>query len=258
MIGIYFSGTGNSRYALEVFLKYYDAETKAFSIEDGCLIEEVKKHDYLIFSYPVQYSTVPKILRDFIFNNQELWNGKKVFIIATMGLFSGDGAGVLGRLLQKYGALVVGGLHLKMPDSIGDEKVLKRSLQENKNLVKRAEHKIKRAVEEMKAGKPTQEGIGLFYRMAGVFGQRLYFRNKTRNYSDKLKIDTRKCVGCGKCIKLCPMNNIAKVDGRIASGNQCTMCYRCVNSCPKQAITLLGRAVIEQSVIENYIDKSNK
>lgn len=32
MIGIYFSGTGNSRYALEVFLQEYDTETKLFSI----------------------------------------------------------------------------------------------------------------------------------------------------------------------------------------------------------------------------------
>ena len=29
MIGIYFSGTGNSRYALELFLKKYDETAKA-------------------------------------------------------------------------------------------------------------------------------------------------------------------------------------------------------------------------------------
>ena len=52
----------------------------------------------------MQYSTVPKILRDFIIENKELWENKKVFVIATMGLFSGDGAGILGRLLQQYGA----------------------------------------------------------------------------------------------------------------------------------------------------------
>ena len=50
-----------------------------------------------------------------------------------MGLFSGDGAGILGRLLQQYGAEIIGGLHLRMPDSIGDEKVLKRPLEKNKD-----------------------------------------------------------------------------------------------------------------------------
>lgn len=37
--------------------------------------------------------------------NPDLWSGKNVFIIATMGLFSGDGAGVPAHLLHEYGAI---------------------------------------------------------------------------------------------------------------------------------------------------------
>ena len=144
MVGIYFSGTGNSKYALEVFLREYDFNSKAFSIEDDNAIKSIKEHKEIIFSYPVQYSTVPKILRDFIKENNKLWQNKKVFIIATMGLFSGDGTGTLGRLLQSYGAEIVGGLHIKMPDSIADERVLKRPLEKNKQLVKNAEKKLKK------------------------------------------------------------------------------------------------------------------
>lgn len=89
--------------------------------------------------------------------------------------------------------------------------------------------------------------------MAGFWGQRLYFGKKTENYSDKLRIDTQKCVGCGKCARICPMKNIELVNGKYVGNNQCTMCYRCVNYCPKQAITLLGKEVIEQSVIKKYL-----
>lgn len=32
-----------------------------------------------------------------------------------------------------------------------------------------------------------------------------------------------------------------------------TMCYRCINLCPKQAITLLGKSVVEQGTIEKYL-----
>lgn len=253
MVGLYFSGTGNSRHVLNVFLKTYDGASKSFSIEDGGILAAIKSQEMLVFAYPVQYSTVPKILRDFISQNKELWNGKKVFVIATMGLCSGDGAGALARLLQRYGAEVVGGIHIKMPDSIGDEKVLKRSLKKNKELVKRAEEKVKKAAICLKNGKPTKEGLGLFSRMLGFFGQRLYFGNKTKNYNGKLKIDADKCVGCGKCVALCPMKNISIKDGVGVSECQCTMCYRCINNCPKQAITLLGKEVIEQSVIEKYL-----
>lgn len=130
-----------------------------------------------------------------------------------MGLFSGDGAGILAPLLKKNGAVIIGGLHLKMPDSICDEKALKRSLENNKKLVANAENKIKEAVQDLKNGKPPQEGIGFLYHLAGLFGQRLYFINKTKCYTDKLKINTEKCIGCGKCVNLCPMKNIVLSNG---------------------------------------------
>lgn len=253
MVGIYFSGTGNSRYAVEMFCNEYDKAAKTFSIEDDNVTMAVRNEEMLVFAYPVQYSTVTKILRDFIIRNKELWESKKVFVIATMGLFSGDGAGILGRLLQQYGAEIIGGLHLKMPDSIGDEKVLKRPLEKNKELVRKAEKKIKDAVKLLSSGKPTQEGIGVLYRMAGFFGQRLHFGHKTKNYSDKLRVDEDKCIGCGRCEKLCPMNNIKIVDKKVVQNNQCTMCYRCINNCSKQAMTLLGKKVVEQSVIEKFL-----
>ncbi|MCR4867252.1 MAG: EFR1 family ferrodoxin [Lachnospiraceae bacterium] len=246
-------GTGNSRYAAELFCREYDKDAIAYTIEDDDVLKAVNSADVIVFSYPVQFSTVPKIMRDFVTNNKELWRNKKIFVIATMGLFSGDGAGMLGRLLESYGAEVIGGLHLKMPDSIADEKALKRPLEKNKELVIQAEQKIKECVRQLKEGHPPLEGMGLLYRLAGFFGQRLYFGHKTKKYSSKLKIDKEKCIGCGKCEKLCPMENIVIVGQKAVSGDRCTMCYRCINKCPEQAITLLGKRVIEQCEIEKYI-----
>ena len=253
MVGIYFSGTGNSKYTAELFCKEYDNESRTFSIEDPEALTAVTESDLIVFAYPVQFSTVPKIMRDYITDHSELWRNKKVFIIATMGLFSGDGSGMLGRLLQSCGAKVIGGLHLKMPDSIADEKALKRPLEKNRELVKQADQKIKESVKCLKAGKPTQEGIGLLHRLAGFFGQRAYFGHKTRRYSSKLKIDNDKCIRCGICEKLCPMKNISIKEQNAVSGDRCTMCYRCINKCPKQALTLLGKRVVEQCGIEKYI-----
>ena len=253
MLGIYFSGTGNSRYALETFLGQYDESAKVFAIEDESLVGHIKNNEEIVFSYSVQFSNIPKMLKDFVDRYRHLWPGKKIFVIATMGLFSGDGAGILARRLRKYGAQITGGLHLKMPDSIADEKALKRPIEKNVELVKAAEKKISNAVREMKNGRPSQEGIGFLYHFAGLFGQRLYFYNKTKRYTDKVKIDTRKCVACGKCAALCPMKNLNIEDNVAKAGNGCTMCYRCINICPKQAITLLGKCVVEQGMIEKYL-----
>lgn len=253
MLGIYFSGTGNSRYALETFLGQYDESAKVFAIEDESLVGHIKNNEEIVFSYSVQFSNIPKMLKDFVDRYRHLWQGKKIFVIATMGLFSGDGAGILARRLRKYGAQITGGLHLKMPDSIADEKALKRPIEKNVELVKAAEKKISNAVREMKNGRPSQEGIGFLHHFAGLFGQRLYFYNKTKRYTDKIKIDTRKCVACGKCAGLCPMKNLNVEDNVAKAGNGCTMCYRCINICPKQAITLLGKCVVEQGTIEKYL-----
>lgn len=255
MIGIYFSGTGNSKYCVETFLGRYSFAAQAVSIEEPHAVQLLQAQEELVIGFPVQYSNMPKILRDFVVTNCSIWRGKQVFVIATMGLFSGDGAGILARLLRKYGAVITGGLHLKMPDSICDERVLKRSLRANQQLIKNAERKINAAVEGYQKGKPPQDGLSIFCHIAGLLGQRLYFNNKMKNYSANLKIDTDRCVGCGRCISLCPMRNIdMDAENNCAkSSNKCTMCYRCISQCPTQAITLLGRQVIEQCYIEKYL-----
>ncbi len=120
MIGVYFSGTGNTKYCVEYVLNKLDSNGASYAIERAGVIAAVKSSDEIVFAYPVYYSNLPKIVREFIVNNAELWRGKKIFVIATMGLFSGDGAGCSARLFKKYGAEILGGLHLKIGDENND------------------------------------------------------------------------------------------------------------------------------------------
>ena len=84
MIGLYFSGTGNSKYAVETFLQAYEPGARAYAIEDKRAIEELSKQEEIVFGYSVQYSSEPKLLYDFIEENARVWKKKKVFVIATM------------------------------------------------------------------------------------------------------------------------------------------------------------------------------
>lgn len=254
MVGIYFSGTGNTKFCTEKFLNDYESGgLNSFSIEDDAAVTAIEQNDSIVFAYPVYFSNMPKIVRDFIEEHQGLFLHKKIFLIATMGLFSGDGTGCSARLFIKYGAEILGGLHLKMPDCIGDEKALKKTREQNHLLVVAAEDKIKKAAEHLKHKTPPREGLGFWYHMAGLFGQRLWFYHKTKKYSDKLHIKEEKCIGCGKCVSLCPMDNISLKGGKARQQGRCTMCYRCVNHCPGQAITLLGKKLYEQCTIEKYL-----
>lgn len=180
------------------------------------------------------------------------WKGKRVFIIATMGLFSGDGAGVAARLFKRYGAQVWGGLHLKMPDCICDVKALKRTPAQNKQIVIQAEERIKSAVCNLKNGTPTKDGLGFLCHIAGLLGQRLWLYHKTQVYSDKIQIDTDACIKCGKCALVCPMNNLSLSKCKIVANGRCTLCYRCINQCSEKAITILGKQVIFQHSVSDF------
>ncbi len=251
MIGVYFSGTGNTKYCVEYISERLDGSGESYAIESGGATAAIKSCNEIIFAYPVYYSDLPKIVREFITSNAELWRGKKIFIIATMGLFSGDGAGCSARLFKKYGAEILGGLHLKMPDCIGDVKLLKKSLDENRKIISEAEHKMDSAINKIMGGKFPKEGLNFFYRIAGIFGQRLYFSGKTKRYYTKIRTDESKCVKCGLCVSLCPMSNI-RIEDKVIFRDKCTMCYRCFANCPKQAITIIGKHVYEQCKFDNY------
>ena len=252
IIGVYFSGTGNTKHCVETFVKGYDNNATSISIESPDVCAMISAHDMIVLGYPIYFSNAPKILQDFICANAKEFSGKDIFIIATMGLFSGDGAGCGARLLKKHGANILGGLHLKMPDSIGDEKVLKRADDAILTLISKADSIIAKSVQKMKAGTPTQDGLGFFHHVAGLFGQRLWFYSKTTSYKQAPKVDSSKCIGCRACADLCPMKNIEIIDNKAVSRNQCTLCYRCVNHCPARALTILGKQVHAQYSFERY------
>jgi polyferredoxin len=53
----------------------------------------------------------------------------------------------------------------------------------------------------------------------------------------RIKCDKEKCVSCGKCKKVCPMN-VDVTDnsrGRI-NGTECILCMECKRNCPKDAL----------------------
>lgn len=53
----------------------------------------------------------------------------------------------------------------------------------------------------------------------------------------RIKCDTDKCVSCGKCKKVCPMNVDMTDNARSRkNGTECILCMTCVDACPKQCL----------------------
>lgn len=53
----------------------------------------------------------------------------------------------------------------------------------------------------------------------------------------RIKCDKSKCVSCGKCKKVCPMDvDVTDNSRRRKNGTECILCMECVKSCPKDAL----------------------
>lgn len=53
--------------------------------------------------------------------------------------------------------------------------------------------------------------------------------------TDKITVNSS-CVGCGTCVKICPMNNIELAHGEPNFGKNCISCGGCLQNCPLQVI----------------------
>ena len=195
MVGVFLSGTGNTKHCIQKFLTALDSDARCIPIEEKKSIDAIRKNEEIVLAYPTQFSNVPFMVRDFVIRHKDVWKGKKIFLITTMGAFSGDGTGCLARVLKKYGAIILGGLQIRMPDAVCDSKLLKKSLEENRRIIHEADRKIEKVTNTIKqTGKYPREGLSFPAHLAGLFGQRLWFYNKTTGYSKKLNISDD-CIG---------------------------------------------------------------
>lgn len=62
---------------------------------------------------------------------------------------------------------------------------------------------------------------------------------KPMSYFSLLRVhcDESKCVHCGKCLKVCPMDVEVNKDSRKRkNGTECILCYECTKNCPTKAL----------------------
>ena len=53
----------------------------------------------------------------------------------------------------------------------------------------------------------------------------------------RIKCDKSKCISCGKCKKVCPMEvDVTDNSRKRANGTECILCMECVKHCPKDAL----------------------
>lgn len=87
--------------------------------------------------------------------------------------------------------------------------------------------------------------------------EKVYLKNKANWHLIGRRFSvTDDCVKCGKCVDLCPSQNISLTDKGIVFADKCVACLGCYHRCPKKAIVYLNKSKKDRYVNPN-IDESN-
>lgn len=245
---IYFSGTRNTKYLADLFSQKMNAAST--SIEDDADFSDIiKSHDVITFCYPIYNSRVPRIMREFVFKHMADLSGKKIIILVTQMVFSGDGARAFSDLFENGAVDVIYAEHFNMQQNMGNIpvfwKLFKPTKKSRQKFINKTKAKVDIISENITNGKVKKRGFAVGSRLLGFIQGKPWQKNAKeikavrleKKVSNGLRIH-QDCIACDICIKICPMKNLENNKGQIRHLNNCTVCYRCVNKCPKKAITV--------------------
>ena len=230
---IYFSATGNSRFAAHLL-----ADQLNEPITDaGAWIKNNKKEEFYsqtpwIFVAPTYSWQMPHIFADFIRETRFLDNRDAYFIL-TCGGETGNADQEISALCKEKGLNFHGVWPTVMPDNYI---IMFPSPAPDKcpQMMEKAADSLKKAADCIRKGQdfPAVPHNWLDKLKSGIVNQGFYrFQIKTTPF-----YTTERCTGCGKCVRLCPLNNIHLKNGQPVWGRNCTHCTACLNGCPTAAI----------------------
>lgn len=230
---LYFTGTGNSRHIARLISKEIDDEIISINelIKSGSN-NEIRSDKPFVIIAPTYAWRIPRVVEKFI-KNTKLSGNKKVYFILTCGADTGDATSFLRDISKEKGLEFMGLRALVMPDNY----IVMYSTpsdEENERRIKNAEEEVNTIVKYIVSGRKFEEHkTTIIDRMKSNSINKMFYKIYV---SAKGFHTTDKCISCGKCEGLCPLNNIILVDGKPKWGENCTHCMACICGCPTYAI----------------------
>lgn len=230
---LYFSGTENSEYLAKRLGAFLDDE-----IID--LFNYIKNNDKKNFNSetpfvlvsPTYSWRVPRFLTDYL-DRCSFTGNKNMYVVMNYGDSCGNATKYIGEDIKRWNLNYKGLYGVKMPENYlalfeldSDEK--------NRSIVENADKEIKKIGQVIKEGRDFDNiEVSLGDKFCSGVVNKIFFKfivkDKKFYYSDK-------CIKCGKCAKVCVLNNISYKDGYPNWNGNCTHCMACICKCPTGAI----------------------
>ena len=236
---LWYSGTGNSRYTAEHIADITGDEV--VSLNDKLRTKDyilASVPDRLVFATPTYAWRIPRIVSDWILKT-ELPAGIPVWFVMTCGSETGNAAKYNMELCSEKNLRYMGTAQIIMPENFitmftAPEK------DEAEKIITEAEPVIRTVGETIAKGEELPAPrCNLYDRAMSRIVNPVF-------YSLFVKADgfyaKDSCIGCGKCVSVCPLGNIRMTDGKPSWGKNCTQCMACICRCPAEAIEYGNKA----------------
>lgn len=232
---LYFSATGNTEFI---------AKELAKRLDDECvnLLGRVKAGDHsplysekpFIVCAPVVVCEMPRFMAKYL-KEQEFLGSKEVYCVFTSGGYCGISGPLAKTLFKRKRMLYRGHAEFKMPRNyVANDAYPMLAKEEVEQRILNAYEQLDSVASDILAGNRLKARyVFLFEKLVTLPFNPIWckYKLKAKDFYTK-----ESCVGCGKCERLCPLNNIRMVDKKPVWGDHCTHCMACIGNCPKDAI----------------------
>ena len=230
---LYFTGTGNSRYA---------AEQIGTALQDEVLdlFDRIRSADHTplrsekpwVLVCPTYAWQIPRVLRGW-FLATVLEGSKDIYFVMTCGGSIGA-AGKKNRMLCRLtGMNYKGTAEIIMPENY----IAMFSAPEEPEalrIVAKAEPVLRAVADAIAAGEELEKRTGPVAALQSSLVNSLFYAGSVQD--KPFRTDPEKCVGCGRCAERCPLGNITLEGGLPQWNGNCTHCMACICLCPQGAI----------------------
>jgi ferredoxin len=234
-----FSGTGNS---LNVALRVQENIENCEILSIPRVLEE-KKFNFgaakIGFIFPVHFQDAPHIVRELL-KHIKITGDPYIFAIATAGGEFGKTFRNINEILDKQNRKLDSEFSMVFPSNSIVMEDRSRTPEEIDVLIKNSEDRINEIIKIIannEIEKFTYKRSSFKDRFGCLMGKIfLYSIFNDRRF----RVDDEKCVRCGTCVSVCPMNNIEIVDEKVTWNHNCEVCLACIHWCPQNAIQHWG------------------